>query len=82
MTIEAFQFILASQYFPRSINDVLNAKEGLYYSLLSKIIEEKVQTHKMNTKKLGKHLSAIEKKRLANDYELIETFAVKGKCFL
>lgn len=81
MTIEAFQFILASQYFPRSISEVLNAKDGLYHSLLSKIIDEKVQAHKMNTKKLTKHLTAIEKKKLANDYELIETFANKGKFF-
>lgn len=72
MTPNIFQFIVSSQYFCRGTEELLNLKENLLNSLFENIIEEKVNTHKLNMKKITRYLSDAEKDKLADDFKDVQ----------
>lgn len=73
LTIDAYQFIVSSQYFSRSVVEFCNLKDSLLFSFFDKQIEDKIL---FSCLRKGKDflcsLSAEKKKSLCGDFESIE----------
>lgn len=69
MTPNIFQFLISSQYFSRQTEDLLHIKENLLNSLYENIVEEKVNAYKLYSKKITKHLSEVDKEKLADEFQ-------------
>lgn len=73
LTIDAYQFIISSQYFSRSAVDLSNLKDSLLFSFFDKQIEDKVLFSSLRKgKDFLYSISAEKKKSLCGDFEAIE----------